>query len=150
MLRVDGTLPDVKFSGLFSLKNGSLLRDNLEIRNFSLDIPLEGTKSFFNISPLKGTLESFSFSQGDNKIDFKQIKFDGKVGCHVDDRKVDFHLLEFQIPPLSPLEIKARMDLQRLFFQKKFQIVSSMVARKLNWKSKIRSMLMMNGIFRAL
>jgi hypothetical protein len=108
---VKGILPDMKFAGLLYCKNGSLFRDKLGIRNFSLYLSLEGTKSFLNISHLKGSLERFSFSQGDKKIELKQVTFDGEAGCNVEERKIDFLRLEFQVPSLPPVKTWAKIDL---------------------------------------
>ena len=124
--QVKGTLPDMKFAGLLYFKNGSLFRDKLGIRNFSLDLSLEGTKSFFNISHLKGSLERFSFSQGDKKIELKQVTFDGEAGCNVEERKIDFRRLEFQVPSLPPVKTWAKIDLhsqgERYFHLKSSQM----------------------------
>jgi hypothetical protein len=110
--RASGSLPDMRLSGELEIGKGNVSRDNLSIQDFTLGISLDGTSSSLNLSRFNGSLLSFSFSSEDKKVDLHDVSFDGQGHMDITKKKVSLDRLEFQIPPLVPVQLNAVVDLQ--------------------------------------
>jgi hypothetical protein len=109
---VSGSPPDLRISGKLEIGKGNVLRDNLSIQDFTLGISLDGTSSSLNLSRFNGSLSSLSFSSEDKKVDLNNVRFDGQGHMDIIKKKVNLDRLEFQFPPLTPVQLNAVVDLE--------------------------------------
>ena len=107
-----GFLPDRRLSVSLDFEEGGLSRGDLNIQDFSLGLSLHGTSSFLEVSQFKGNFQNLSYSSEDKKLDLKTVGFDGQGSMDITGRKVNLSRLDIQIPPLSPLQMNAIVDLQ--------------------------------------
>jgi hypothetical protein len=61
-IRVEGLLPDINFSGSLGVKNGNFSKDDLKIKDLSLDLSLSGINSSSGNSGVEGSLTGIDFS----------------------------------------------------------------------------------------
>jgi len=107
-----GFLPDMRLSGSLDFEEGSLSRGDLNIQDFSLGLSLDGTNSSLKISRFKGSLREISYSSEDRKVDLETVGFDGQGSIDITGRKLNLARLDIQIPPLTPVQMNAVVDLQ--------------------------------------
>jgi hypothetical protein len=105
-------LPDMRFSGSLDMEEGSLSRGDLNIQDLSLGLSLDGTSSSLEVSRFKGSLLDLSYSTEDKKVDLKTAGFEGQGSIDITGRKVNLARLDIQIPPLTPVQMNAVLDLQ--------------------------------------
>ncbi|MQY57838.1 hypothetical protein GH140_06585, partial [bacterium] len=110
--KVSGVLPDLRLSGSLDIKEGSLSRDDLSIQEVTLGLSLEGTSASVEVSRLIGSLKGLSFVSEDKKVELDKVGFDGQGRIDITGKKANLDRLEFQFPPLAPIEINAFVDLQ--------------------------------------
>jgi hypothetical protein len=110
--RTSGSLPDMRLSGTLDIEEGSLSRDDLNIQDFSLGLSLDGTSSSLEVSRFKSSVLEISYSSEDRKVDLKKVGFDGQGSIDITGRKVNLARLDIQIPPLTPVQMNAVVDLQ--------------------------------------
>ena len=110
--KASGSPPDMRLSGELKIGKGNVSRDNLSIKDFALGISLEGTSSSLNLSRFNGSLLSLSFSSEDKKVDLNNVRFDGQGQMDIIKKKVILDRFEFQLPPLTPVQLNAVVDLQ--------------------------------------
>ncbi len=111
-IKMEGSLPDINFSGSLKVKNGNFSKDNLRIKDLSLDLSLGGTNSFLDASQFKCSLKGISLSPVDKSIELDQVELSGQGSYDVVGRKIALNRLEVQIPPLPPFQISSKVDLQ--------------------------------------
>jgi hypothetical protein len=61
-IRVEGLLPDINFFGSLGVKNGNFSKDDLKIKDLSLDLSLSGTNSSSGESRIESSLSGIDFS----------------------------------------------------------------------------------------
>ncbi len=61
-IKMEGSLPDINFSGSLKVKNGNFSKDDLRIKDLSLDLSLNGTNSSSGGSKMEGSLPDINFS----------------------------------------------------------------------------------------
>ena len=111
-IKMEGSLPDINFSGSLEVKNGNFSKDDLRIKDLSLDLSLNGTNSFFDASQFKCSLKGISLSQEDKSIELDQVELSGQGSYDIVGRKITLNRLNLQIPPLPPFQISSKVDLQ--------------------------------------
>jgi len=111
-IKMEGSLPDINFSGSLKVKNGNLSKDDLRIKDLSLDLSLSGTNSFLDASQFKCSLKGISLSPEDKSIELDQVELSGQGSYDVVGRKIALNRLNLQIPPLPPFQISSKVDLQ--------------------------------------
>lgn len=110
--KVSGPLPDIRLSGSLDIEEGSLSRDDLSIQEVTLGLSLDGTSASVEVSRLIGSLKGLSFVSEDKKVELDKVGFDGQGRIDITGKKANLDRLEFQFPPLAPIEINAFIDLQ--------------------------------------
>ncbi len=110
--RTSGSFPDMQLSGSLDIEEGTISRDDINIQDFSLGLSLDGTSSSLEVSRLKGSLLDLSYSSEDRKVNLKKVGFDGQGSIDITGRKVNLTQLNIQIPPLTPVQMNAVVDLQ--------------------------------------
>jgi hypothetical protein len=110
--RTSGSFPDMQLSGSLEVVDGNLYRDDLKVQDFSLGLSIDGTSSSLDVSRFKGSLLEISYASEDKKLDLKTVGFDGQGSIDITGRKVNLARLDIQIPPLSPVQMNAMVDLQ--------------------------------------
>ncbi|MCK4758542.1 MAG: hypothetical protein KAT69_00760, partial [Candidatus Aminicenantes bacterium] len=110
--KVSGPLPDIRLSGSLDIEEGSLSRDDLSIQEVTLGLSLDGTSASVEVSRLIGSLKGLSFVSEDKKVELDKVGFDGQGRIDITGKKANLDRLEFQFPPLAPIEINAFVDLQ--------------------------------------
>lgn len=111
-IKLKGSLPDVGLSGSLKIKNGNFSKDDLKIQDFSLDLSLEGTKTFLDASPFKGSLKGLTFSSEEKNIDLEKVEFSGQGNYDINGERVNLIHLEFQVPLFPPFQIRSKIDLK--------------------------------------
>jgi hypothetical protein len=61
-VKIEGSLPDINFSGSFEVQEGNFSKDDLRIKDLSLDLSLSGTNSPSGESKIEGSLPDINFS----------------------------------------------------------------------------------------
>ncbi len=110
--RTSGSLPDMRLSGSLDIEEGILSRDDIDIQDFSLGLSLDGTSSSLEISRLKGSLLDIAYFLDDRKVDLKKVGFDSQGSIDIAGKKVNLARMDIQIPPLTPVQMNAVVDLQ--------------------------------------
>jgi hypothetical protein len=110
--KASGSFPDMRLSGELEIGKGNLSRDNLSIKDFTLGISYDGTSSSLNLSRFNGSLLSLSFSSEDKKVDLNNVRFDGQGYLDIIKKQVSLDRFEFQLPPLTPVQLNAVVTFQ--------------------------------------
>jgi len=110
---VKGSFSSPELSGFLKINNGTFMRDDIKIHNFSLDIPLSFNKtaSILDISLCRGDIKKLVFSLEDKRIELDNVGFKARAGFNLSKKEIDFDCQEFQLSSLSPLQIKAKASL---------------------------------------
>lgn len=122
--RAEGSNSGMKFSGLLKSEQGRFSGKEIEVHDFSLDLPFQGNSSSFSISRFKFSLEELAISSAGKRIEFPRLEIGGGINCNLEKRKIDVRRLEFRLPSFPPLQLESEFDL-RARGKKYFQLKTS-------------------------
>jgi hypothetical protein len=122
--RAEGSNSGMKFSGLLKSKQGRFSGKEIEVQDFSLELPFQGTSSSFAVSRFKSSLKELRLSSAGKRIEFPQLELGGGINCDLEKRKIDVNALEFRLPSFPPLQLEAEVELGARG-KKYFQLKSS-------------------------
>jgi len=111
-LRIEGRFPDVGITGSLDIRDGRLRRGDLNIQDFSLSVLAAGTSSSLDVSRIRGSFQGLSYSSKEKKVELEKAEFDGKGSFEIIGKKLNLESLTIQALPLSPVEMKAVIDMQ--------------------------------------
>lgn len=104
---------NLNISGNFSISKGFYSQENLDLKGFTIEIPVELRKnaSELNLPQLKGHFQALDYQVQKRKIEIMDVSLSGKGVFDLQKRKLDLSQANILIPPLPSLQMTALIGL---------------------------------------
>ena len=110
--KIKGIVPDIEFRGMARIRDGNFSNQNLNIGNFSLEIPLSKKNSLLRIPLFQGNLENLNFVFQGKTLELDKVYFEGKSSFEDKNKTFSLDLNKIEALPLPRLQLLAKIDLR--------------------------------------
>jgi hypothetical protein len=112
-LRIHDFPENLNISGKFNISKGSYSQKNLDLKGFTLEIPVEFKRktSELNISLLKGHFQAVAYHLQKREIEIMEVSFSGKGIFDLQKRKMKLSEANILLPAFPSLQMTAQAGL---------------------------------------
>ena len=112
-LRIHDFPENLNISGKFSISKGSYSQKNLDLKGFTLEIPVEVRRnsSELNISHAEGHFQALAYHLQKRKIEIMEVSFSGSGILDLQKRKMKLSQANILLPPFPSFQMTAQVGL---------------------------------------